>query len=82
MKNPKLDVLGLGTCNTDFLMNVSRFSDADDEVDIEKLHISLGGSAANFTVEVSRLGLNELEKINMENIFYQNLNRKILIPTD
>ena len=50
MKNPKLDVLGLGTCNTDFLMNVSRFSDADDEVDIEKLHISLGGSAANFTV--------------------------------
>ncbi len=58
MKNPKLDVLGLGTCNTDFLMNVSRFSDADDEVDIEKLSISLGGSAANFTVEVSRLGLN------------------------
>ena len=50
MKNPKLDVLGLGTCNTDFLMNVSRFSDDDDEVDIEKLHISLGGSAANFTV--------------------------------
>ena len=57
MKNPKLDVLGLGTCNTDFLMNVSRFSDADDEVDIEKLRISLGGSAANFTVGVSRLGL-------------------------
>lgn len=58
MKNPKLDVLGLGTCNTDFLMNVSRFSDADDEVDIEKLRISLGGSAANFTMGVSRLGLN------------------------
>jgi sugar/nucleoside kinase (ribokinase family) len=58
MKNPKLDVLGLGTCNTDFLMNVSRFPDADDEVDIEKLRISLGGSAANFTVGVSRLGLN------------------------
>ena len=58
MKNPKLDVLGLGTCNTDFLMNVSRFSEADDEVDIEKLHISLGGSAANFTMGVSRLGLN------------------------
>jgi sugar/nucleoside kinase (ribokinase family) len=58
MKNPNLDVLGLGTCNTDFLMNVSRFSDADDEVDVEKLRISLGGSAANFTVGVSRLGLN------------------------
>ena len=37
MKNPKLDVLGLGTCNADFLMNVSRFSGADDEVDIENL---------------------------------------------
>jgi sugar/nucleoside kinase (ribokinase family) len=58
MKNPKLDVLGLGTCNTDFLMNVSHFSDADDEVDIEELRISLGGSAANFAVRVSRLGLN------------------------
>ncbi len=58
MKNPKLDVLGLGTCNADFLMNVSRFSGADDEVDIENLRLSLGGSAANFTVGVSRLGLN------------------------
>jgi sugar/nucleoside kinase (ribokinase family) len=58
MKNLKLDVLALGTCNADFLMNVSRFSGADDEVDIEKLRISLGGSAANFAVGVSRLGLN------------------------
>ena len=58
MKNLKLDVLGLGTCNADFLMNVSRFSGADDEVDIENLSVSLGGSAANFTIGVSRLGLN------------------------
>ncbi len=58
MKNIKLDVLGLGTCNADFLMNVSRFSGADDEVDIEKLRVSLGGSAANFVVRVSRRGLN------------------------
>jgi len=58
MKNINLDVLALGTCNADFLMNVSRFSGADDEVDIEKLRISLGGSAANFAVGVSRLGLN------------------------
>jgi sugar/nucleoside kinase (ribokinase family) len=58
MKNFKLDVLGLGTCNIDYLMNVSRFSNADDEVDIEDLRISLGGSAANFTIEASRLGLN------------------------
>ena len=58
MKNPKLDVLGLGTCNADFLMNVTRFSGADDEVDVEKLRVSLGGSAANFVVGVSSLGLN------------------------
>jgi len=58
MKNINLDVLALGTCNADVLMNVSRFSGADDEVDIEQLQISLGGSAANFAVGVSRLGLN------------------------
>ncbi len=57
MKNPQLDVLGLGTCNADFLMNVPRFSTADDEVDIKKLRISLGGSAANFVVGVSNQGL-------------------------
>ena len=54
----KLDVLALGTCNIDFLMKVARFSSADDEVDIENLNISLGGSAANFAVKTSRLGLN------------------------
>ena len=58
MKNPRLDVLGLGTCNIDFLMNVARFSGADDEVDIENLQVSLGGSAANFVIQVSKLGLN------------------------
>lgn len=57
MVDPELDVLALGTCNADFLMNVPRFSQADDEVDIEKLRISIGGSAANFAVETSRLGL-------------------------
>ncbi len=57
MKNPKLDVLGLGTCNTDFLMNVERFSGADDEVDIRNLSTLIGGSAANFAVGVSRYGL-------------------------
>jgi len=58
MENHQIDVLALGTCNADFLMNVSRFSGADDEVDIEKLKISIGGSAANFAFGVSRLGLN------------------------
>jgi sugar/nucleoside kinase (ribokinase family) len=54
----KLDVLALGTCNIDFLMNVTRFASADDEVDIENLNISMGGSAANFAMKTSRLGLN------------------------
>lgn len=57
MVNPKLDILALGTCNADFLMYVERFSKADDEVDIEHLKVSPGGSAANFAVESSRLGL-------------------------
>ena len=92
MKNPKLDVLGLGTCNTDFLMNVSRFSDADDEVDIEKLHISLGGSAANFTVEVSRLGLNagimarigkdQYGEYILSEFKQENINTDRLVPID
>ena len=54
----KLDVLALGTCNIDFLMNVPRFAVADDEVDTEKLNVTLGGSAANFAVKTSQLGLN------------------------
>jgi sugar/nucleoside kinase (ribokinase family) len=72
MKNPKLDVLGLGTCNTDFLMNVSRFSVADDEVDIEKLRVSIGGSAANFVFGVSRLGLNAGIMARIGNDYYGN----------
>jgi ribokinase len=92
MKNPKLDVLGLGTCNTDFLMNVSRFSGADDEVDIEKFRISLGGSAANFTVGVSHLGLNagimarigkdQYGKSILSEFKRENINTDRLVPID
>ena len=53
----QLDVLALGTCNIDFLMNVPRFAVADDEVDTEKLNVTLGGSAANFALKTSDLGL-------------------------
>lgn len=49
--------MGLGTCNIDFIMKVPRFLKADDEVDIEKLVLSLGGSASNFTVGLSRLNV-------------------------
>lgn len=56
-KNFDLDVIGFGTCNVDFVMKVPRFVESDDEVDIEKLLPSIGGSAANFTVETVRQGL-------------------------
>lgn len=56
-KNSSPMIASLGTCNIDFLMKVPRFSEADDEVDIEDLHVSLGGSATNFAIGLSRAGL-------------------------
>jgi len=56
-EKPVTEVAALGTCNIDFLMKVPRFSEADDEVDIEDLHISLGGSATNFAIGLSRAGV-------------------------
>lgn len=52
-----IDVVGLGACNIDFITRVSRFVEPDDEVDVEKLIISGGGSASNFTVGLSRLNI-------------------------
>jgi sugar/nucleoside kinase (ribokinase family) len=58
MKDPSmLEVAALGTCNVDFIMKVPRFSEADDEVDVEKMTVSLGGSASNFAVGLSRVGV-------------------------
>jgi sugar/nucleoside kinase (ribokinase family) len=56
-KSSNIQVVGLGACNIDFMMKVPRFSASDDEVDVEKLSMSLGGSASNFTVTISRLGV-------------------------
>ncbi len=56
-KNFDLDVTTLGTCNVDFVMKVPRFVESDDEVDVEELLPSIGGSAANFAVETARQGL-------------------------
>lgn len=47
----------LGACNIDFILKVPRFAGADDEVDVEEMHLSLGGSAANFAVRLSRMGV-------------------------
>jgi ribokinase len=51
------EVAALGTCNIDFIMKVPRFSGADDEVDVEEIKISLGGSASNFAIGLSRTGV-------------------------
>lgn len=58
MKIPSVpQVAALGTCNIDFIMKVPRFSEADDEVDVEKMTVTLGGSATNFAVGLSRMGV-------------------------
>ncbi|MGZ7066689.1 MAG: carbohydrate kinase family protein, partial [Methanobacterium sp.] len=53
-----VDVVGLGACNIDFLQKVPRFAAPDDEVEIKSLLLSVGGSASNFTVGLSRLNIN------------------------
>jgi alpha-D-ribose-1-phosphate 5-kinase (ATP) len=50
-------VIGLGTCNIDFILKVPRFVHFDDEVDVKNLLLSLGGSASNFTVALSRFNV-------------------------
>lgn len=52
-----VDVVGLGTCNIDFINKVPRLVGIDDEVNVEKLVLSVGGSASNFTVGLSRLNI-------------------------
>ena len=53
-----VDVVGLGTCNIDFIKKVPRLVGIDNEVNVEKLVLSVGGSASNFTVGLSRLNIN------------------------
>jgi ribokinase len=51
------EIAVLGTCNLDIINLVSRFATADDEVDIIETNQSLGGSAANFAVALSGMGI-------------------------
>lgn len=51
------DLSCLGTCNIDFISRVPFFAKSEEEVNVEKLHISLGGSAFNFASLVSHLGI-------------------------
>lgn len=52
-----MEVVGIGACNIDFIKAVPRFVEGDDEVDIKQLFLSVGGSASNFTVGLSRLNI-------------------------
>ncbi|WP_431063846.1 carbohydrate kinase family protein [Methanobacterium sp.] len=52
-----MDVVGLGACNVDFIQKVDKFAAPDDEVAIKELILSVGGSASNFTIGISRLGV-------------------------
>jgi ribokinase len=73
-------------------MNVPRFAVADDEVDTEKLNVTLGGSAANFALKTSDLGLKtgimaRIGKDNFgsyirSNFDEKNVNTERLIPID
>lgn len=47
----------LGTCNIDFISQVPLFAYSEEEVNVEKLHIRLGGSAFNFASRISSLGI-------------------------
>ncbi len=55
MSQTKVDVACLGTFNIDFISQVSNFAHAEDEINIEKLHTSMGGSALNFASRISSL---------------------------
>ncbi|WJI10082.1 carbohydrate kinase family protein [Methanobacterium sp. CWC-01] len=52
-----VDVAVLGTCNLDFISRVSRFAGADEEVNMDHLHQSVGGSAANAALTLSEMGI-------------------------
>jgi len=52
-----LDIVSVGTANMDFILKVPSFVEPDSEMNIERLHISPGGSALNFAVHSARNGL-------------------------
>lgn len=57
MNNTQVDLACLGTCNIDFISQVPFFASSEEEVNVKKLHISLGGSAFNFATRISSLGI-------------------------
>ncbi len=53
----RVDVSVLGTCNLDFISRVSRFAGPDEEVNMDQLHQSVGGSAANSALTLKDMGI-------------------------
>jgi ribokinase len=56
-KGKDLDVIGIGNLNIDFLIQLKRFPKEDEKLLVDNLSISPGGSACNFAVACSKLGL-------------------------
>lgn len=54
---PKLDVICIGSANMDTIARVDRFPAVDDQVAVQRLSRTFGGSAANTAVGCSKLGL-------------------------
>lgn len=52
----KFDLIAVGACNLDLLLQVDRLAKVDDEVSIDQFEIKPGGSAANVACMVSKLG--------------------------
>lgn len=57
MNNTQVDLACLGTCNIDFISQVPLFASSEEEVNVKKLHIMMGGSAFNFTTRISSFGI-------------------------
>lgn len=57
MTDKQYDLIVIGDLNYDYLGNIPRFPQADDEVEISPMQCFLGGSGANASVVATRLGL-------------------------
>ncbi|MDD1763867.1 MAG: carbohydrate kinase family protein [Methanobacteriaceae archaeon] len=73
-----VDVAVLGTCNLDFISRVSSFAGADEEVNMDQLHQSVGGSAANSAVTLSDLGVKTGIMTRVGDDYGGNLIRQVL----
>lgn len=57
MNDKQYDLVVIGDLNYDYLGNIPRFPQPDDEVEISPMQSFLGGSGANASVVATRLGL-------------------------